>query len=58
MFSDWDVVDTAGWGLFVVVLLIAAAAVTYLVRSWRDRGRLKSEERAELERLRAETRGR
>ena len=53
MFSGWDANDFVGWGLVVVVLLITAAAVTYLVRSWTGGSKRRREERAELERLRA-----
>jgi len=39
MFTDWDVFDFIGWGALAVVLLLVAALVTYLVKSWGKRGR-------------------
>lgn len=52
MFSDWDSMDFLGWGLLVVLVLLVAALVTYLVRSWGAAGRRRAAERAELEELR------
>ena len=52
VFSDWDSMDFLGWGLVVVLLLLVAALVTYLVRSWGAAGRRRAAERAELEELR------
>lgn len=52
MFSDWDEMDFLGWGIVVVLLLLVAALVTYLVRSWGSAGRRRAAERAELEELR------
>jgi peptidoglycan/LPS O-acetylase OafA/YrhL len=50
--SGWDAIDFLGWGLLVVVVLLAAALVTYLVKSWGRTGRRRAAERAELEQLR------
>jgi UPF0716 family protein affecting phage T7 exclusion len=52
MFSDWDSMDFLGWGLVVLLVLLVAALVTYLVRSWGTAGRRRAAERAELEDLR------
>lgn len=57
MFTDWDVMDFAGWGAVLVVLLLVAALVTYLVKAWGRAGRQRAAERDELERLRAQVRG-
>lgn len=56
MFSGWDSMDFLGWGLAVVLLLLVAALVTYLVRSWGAAGRRRAAERAELEELRRHAR--
>lgn len=53
MFSNWDVFDLIGWGALLVVLLLVAALVTYLVKSWGRRGRRADADRRELEELRA-----
>ena len=52
--SGWDSMDFLGWGLVLVLVLLVAALVTYLVRSWGSAGRRRAAEREELQRLRAE----
>ena len=46
--------DFLGWGLVLVLVLLVAALVAYLVRSWGSAGRRRAAEREELQRLRAE----
>lgn len=52
MLANWDSMDLLGWGLVVVLVLLAAALVTYLARAWGAAGRRREAERAELGELR------
>lgn len=50
--NDFNPMEYLGWFLGFVLLLLVAALITYLVRSWGKAGRKRAAERAELEELR------
>ncbi len=50
--NDFNPMLYIGWILGAVLVLLVAALVTYLVRSWGKAGRRRAAERAELEELR------